>query len=514
MRRSLMVATAVLALGLSITPATAEADGTLSLASASVKVGEPITLTYSTPRPDPKNWIGLYTDPGNGPVNETYVGSSLKWVYIPKGSGTATLPTDGLEPGDYVAYALAKDGYAWLARPVKLKLTDPRPPRFVNDDIPLRNARALKPYAATVGGLVRGDTAGLTFHKVSGPRWVTVGTDGSVTGTPRVSDALRPAAVRIEARNGAGQVTSATATIEVKVPGTRLVPELKAMSWNLWHGGSRVNGSRDKQLKFLLDHDVDVVGMQETSSTSARELAEALGWDHFQAGPDLGVVSRYPITGRGPLPSESGLPAVNVRVRLDDRRDQEVSVWNVHLGHSPYGPYDACFGKMTREQLLANEVSSGRTPQITAILGAMKADLAAARRTPVLLVGDFNAPSHLDWTDTVRRCGYGSVPWPASVLPEKAGLKDSFRVAHPDPVAAPGTTWSPVYPTFTGGYGHDGHKGEPEPQDRIDFVHYAGRLRVLDSRTLVEGTPAPVPGHADNAWTSDHAAVLTTFRMR
>ncbi|MER5620638.1 endonuclease/exonuclease/phosphatase family protein [Streptosporangium sp. NPDC002544] len=518
MRRLFMVAAAVVTLGLTSglvnVPAFAATDGTLNVISASVKAGEPISLTYSTPRPDPKNWIGLYTDPGNGPVAEKYVGPSLKWVYIPEGSGTATLPTDGLEPGDYVAYSLAKDGYAWLAQPVKLKIVSAEPLHFVSDRAPLRNARALKPYAATVGGLTRGDAEGLTFRKISGPRWVTVGSDGSISGTPRPPDALRPAAVRIEARNGAGETASVTAAIEVRVPGAKLVPDLKAMSWNLWHGGSQVKGAREKQLKFLLDHDVDVVGMQETSGTSAKELAEALGWEHFQAGNDLGIVSRYPITSRGPLPAASGLAGITARIRVDDQHRQDVVIWNVHLGYTPYGPYDACFGKMSHERLLANEVSSGRTPQITAVLAAMQSDLRDAKRTPVLLTGDFNAPSHLDWTPATRRCGYDSVAWPASVLPEKAGLKDSYRVAHPDPVAAPGITWSPIYPTFTGGYGHDAHKGEPEPQDRIDFVHYAGDLRVLDSSALVEGTPAPIPGHSGNAWTSDHAAVLTTFRMR
>ncbi|MGV9774207.1 endonuclease/exonuclease/phosphatase family protein [Streptosporangium sp. NPDC003464] len=514
MRRVFMAAAAVVALSLTSTPATAEADGTLTAVSTSVKAGEPISLTYSTPRPDPKNWIGLYTDPGNGPVGETNVGPSLKWVYIPAGSGTATLPTDGLEPGNYVAYALAKDGYAWLAQPVRLRITSNESLHFVSDAIPLRNARAFKPYAATVKGLLRGDTDGLTFRKTGGPRWVTVGADGAISGTPHPSDAHRPAAVRIEARNAAGETASATAEIEARVPGAKLVPDLKAMSWNLWHGGSQVKGGREKQLKFLLDHDVDVVGMQETSSTSAKELAEALGWDYFQAGADLGIVSRYPIVSRGPLPTESGLAGASVRIRVDGQRRQDVVVWNVHLGYTPYGPYDACFGKMTQAELLARETSSRRTPQITAILAAMQPDLKDAAQTPVLLTGDFNAPSHLDWTRATSRCGYDSVAWPTSVLPEKAGLKDSFRVANPDPVAVPGTTWSPIYPTFTGGYGHDAHKGEPEPQDRIDFVHYAGKLSVTDSRTLVEGTPTAIPNHRDNAWTSDHAAVLTTFRMR
>ncbi|ONI88685.1 hypothetical protein ALI144C_06610 [Actinosynnema sp. ALI-1.44] len=505
---SVLVAALVL-LGIT-TPATAAPDGTLALASTALRVGEPITATYSTPRPHAKNWLGLYSDPGNGPAEEKYVGPSTKWTYVTAASGTATLPTDGLEPGNYIVYALAQDGYQWLAAPVKLRIASNAPLHFVTDTFDLRNARAFTPYQATVRGVVRGDTDGVTFRKTAGPQWVQVSADGAVTGTPRLTDVLRPSRVRVEARNTRGETSTATISVEVRAPGLPLVPELKTMSFNLWHGGSQVDGGREKQLRTLLASDVDVVGLQETSAASTRELAEALGWDYHQAGTDIGVISRYPIVerkepGTGPLSV-----ATRVRVRLDDR--QEVVVWNVHLGYNPYGPYDACFGKMTQEQLLANEERSGRTPQIKAVLQEMRPDLAAAWRTPVLLTGDFNAPSHLDWTPGTRRCGYDTVPWPTSVLPTQAGLRDSFRVANRNPVTTPGTTWSPIYPIFTGGYGHDSHKGEPEPQDRIDFVYYAGLIGVTESKTVVEGKPTAVPHHRGNAWSSDHAAVLTTFR--
>jgi endonuclease/exonuclease/phosphatase family metal-dependent hydrolase len=521
MRRTLLLTTALLAaVALPAVPAQAvpaqavpaqavAPDGTLTLRSASVKAGDPIELSYSTPRPAPTNWIGLYTDPGNGPVAEKYVGPSLRWVYIPAATGTATLPTDGLEPGDYVAYALAEDGYAWLAQPVRMKVVSSEPVHFVTDRFTLRNARAKTPYTASVTGTVRGQA---TFRKVSGPAWLRVSSDGGVTGTPPASASAKTATFEVEARDAAGERDTATVAIRVRPPGGPLVPELRAMSWNLWHGGSQVRGGREKQLKFLLDRDVDVVGLQETSSTSARELAEALGWDHYQAGSDLGIISRYPIVSRGPLPAESGMPAVSARIALDERH--EVALWNVHLGYTPYGPYDACFGKWSVERLMEREAESKRTGQIQQIMSAMSGDLADARRTPVLLLGDFNAPSHLDWTPATQRCGYESVAWPTSVLPERAGMRDSYREAHPDPVAAPGITWSPIYTTFTGGYGHDGHTGEPEPLDRIDFVHYKGDLRVKASEAVVEGAPTPIPNHQDNAWTSDHAAVLTTFTAR
>ncbi|SEG88356.1 Metal-dependent hydrolase, endonuclease/exonuclease/phosphatase family [Nonomuraea solani] len=506
--KSLGIAMIVLMTGV-VPAAASSADGTLTIATPAVRGGEPIKVSYSTPRPHPANWLGLYADPGDGPVDQKFVGPSLRWAYITAGSGEATLPTGGLEPGDYIVFALAQDGYQWLAEPVKVRITSAAPPHFVADAFDLRNARALSAYEAKVGGLVRGDTDGLTFRKAGGPHWVNVSADGTVTGTPGMRDVVRPAPLRVEARNARGETGTATIGIEVRPPGESLVPDLRTMSFNLWHSGSQVTGGREKELRFLLQSDVDVVGLQETSAASTRELAESLGWDYHQSGTDLGVISRYPITERKAPVADGPLSvATRVRVKIGER---QVVVWNVHLGYNPYGPYDACFGKLTQDRLMANEERSGRTPQIKAILREMHPDLAKASRTPVLLTGDFNAPSHLDWTKATHRCGYTAVPWPTSVLPAQAGLLDSYRVANPNPVTEPGITWSPIYPVFTGGYGHDSHKGEPEPQDRIDFVYYAGPLRVTESKTLVEGTPTAVPNHRDNLWTSDHAAVMTTF---
>ncbi|WP_433336025.1 endonuclease/exonuclease/phosphatase family protein [Spirillospora sp. CA-294931] len=496
-------------------PASAAPDGTLTLASTTVKAGDPIQITYSTPRPDAANWLGLYTDPGNGPVNQEYVGPSLKWVYAGKGDGTATLPTTGLSAGPHIVYFLAKDGYEWLAQPVKLTITDGSALRFVTGSVPLRNARAGAAYQATIGGLARGGRPGYTFRKVSGAAWVTVAADGRVGGTPPANSGAVTDQITAEVTDTAGKRATTGVRVPVRPTGTAYVPTLKVLSFNLWHGGSRVTNGREKQLRFLLDQNVDAVGLQEQSSTSARELATALGWDYFDGGYSLGIISRYPIAARGAHPSQSGLAGLNARIRVDDTGDRQISLWNMHLGYNPYGPYDMCFGKMNEQQLLAREEQSGRTPQIKNILKAMAGDIANRETTPVLLTGDTNAPSHRDYTAATasRHCGYASFPWPTSVLPEQAGLVDSYRVAHPDPARHPGDTWSPIFPTFTGGYGYDSHKGEPEPQDRIDVVRYAGNLTVTSSTALVTGTPRPDPDHENNEWTSDHRAVLTTFRL-
>ena len=63
--------------------------------------------------------------------------------------------------------------------------------------------------------------------------------------------------------------------------------------------------------------------------------------------------------------------------------------------------------------------------------------------TPVIVTGDFNSPSHLDYTKAaigLRPALIDEVPWPVSQRMLAAGFTDSFRAAHPDPVARPGLT--------------------------------------------------------------------------
>ncbi|MEU6669949.1 HAD-IA family hydrolase [Streptomyces sp. NPDC046727] len=273
--------------------------------------------------------------------------------------------------------------------------------------------------------------------------------------------------------------------------GRMVAPELRVMSWNLWLGGSEVDDHRAKQLKVILESGADVVGLQETAGTAAQELAEALGWHHHRAGENLGVLSRHPITARFGDPDVGFYGAAGVRIAVAPGR--EVDVWTAHLHYTPYGPYEAAFDGLPAEELVAHE--EVRLAQLRDALDRVAR--ASRDGVPVVLVGDFNCPSHLDRPD---------VPWPVTKAAEEAGLRDSYREAHPDPAAAPGHTWSPIHPV------HEDGSGRPEPQDRIDYVLHRG-LTVLDARTVVTGSPRPWPDVAGNDWPSDHAAVLTTFAL-
>ncbi|NLU67352.1 endonuclease/exonuclease/phosphatase family protein [Streptomyces sp. HNM0574] len=301
--------------------------------------------------------------------------------------------------------------------------------------------------------------------------------------------------------------TSASAAPERQPRGA--AGELTVMSLNTWHAGGQVEDGVTKLARVVEEQDADIVGLQESTREATEALAEKLGWHHYQPAADRGFVSRFPVTG-GKTQLEG---AVGARVRIDEKTGQEVEFYSAHLGYTPYGPYDACFDGMSVERIMEREKESGRTPQAQEIARELAPKVERADRTPVLLVGDFNTPSHLDWKQGKRDagCAYDKpVEWPATKAVEDAGLKDSFREAHPDPAAEPGHTWSPVAPEKNADYG-----GRAEPQDRIDFVDYAGsKLTVKDSRAVVTGDPARMPDHASNSWPTDHAAVVTTFAVK
>ncbi|WP_017612327.1 endonuclease/exonuclease/phosphatase family protein [Nocardiopsis salina] len=389
------------------------------------------------------------------------------------------------------------------------------PLSFPVDEATLHNARQGQDYGAELGGLLSGGDRETEFSKVDGDDWIQVSPDGALSGTPQdpaeggpPSEGSGPGGSSAGATVEATAADGSSARLEVDIPvrghDEPLVEELGVMSFNTWHGGTQVDGHHEKQVRFLLESGADVVGLQETAGEHAERLAEALGWYHWQGSDSLGVISRYPIAEEYGEVNASG----GVRIELDGEESQ-VNLWNVHLGYTPYGPYDFCFDGMDVEEVLDREAESGRTPEITDTLDAMSDQVEQADDVPVLLVGDFNAPSHLDWTEELREenCGYADVPWPTSTLPAEAGFTDSYRVARPDPAEEPGHTWSPLFPY------HEGSTGPEEPQDRIDFVYHAGDLTVRDSHDLVVGDPAPSPDHEDNEWTSDHAAVLTTYSL-
>lgn len=283
----------------------------------------------------------------------------------------------------------------------------------------------------------------------------------------------------------------------------------QVLTFNTWYDGARVNEGFEKLAKAITQSGADIACLQESSPATARRLAERLGWHAVEGGGgSVQLVSRYPVAEviTGKTPGSDRL--IGARLRLDQPPGAGLMIFNLHLDFRYYGPYAARQAGATPASVLDENARSERVAQMRGALETMRRFLEHADERPVILTGDFNVPSHLDWTAATAGAhgGVGPVAWPESLLAAKAGLIDSFRACHPDPHLTPGDTWSAI------------HKGD-EPQDRIDFIYHKGSpLRIVDCKlfaTTVETTvgawSAGAAEAAGNTWPSDHFAVLATY---
>jgi endonuclease/exonuclease/phosphatase family metal-dependent hydrolase len=266
--------------------------------------------------------------------------------------------------------------------------------------------------------------------------------------------------------------------------------QLRVMTFNIWIGGDVVDFN--SVIDAITVARADIVGLQEAEGNT-RRIAEALHWPYWS--DRLHVVSRFPLIDPPEAHGEYLLAQV--------RPGQVFALANEHLTSDPYGPY-LVRSNRTLAQVLANERAT-RLPEITASLAALRPVLG--RGIPTFMTGDFNAPSHLDWTpavDAVRADVHYPVPWPVSRAVARAGFTDSYRAVHPDPVATPGITWTFGYP-FP-------RRAANEVIDRIDFVQASPGVQVLDSG-IVGPSGTPDVTYPVDPYPSDHRAVVSTVQF-
>lgn len=245
----------------------------------------------------------------------------------------------------------------------------------------------------------------------------------------------------------------------------------------------------DKVVEAIRATGADVVGLEE-GENSTREIASRLGW---HASPRTQIVSRFPLLDP---PDAKG-----AYVLVEVEPGEVIAVSSIHLPSDPYGPYAIRDGA-DLEKVLALERAT-RVPALTRRLAELEGVLEEGM--PVFLVGDFNSPSHLDWTDAVaaRRDDVPlAVAWPVGAVAAGAGLRDSYREAFPDPVARPGFTWTPGGPESV----------KNEVHDRIDWVLVSGPAETVASRILGESAYADTDVAAD-PFPSDHRGVVSTFAV-
>ncbi len=304
---------------------------------------------------------------------------------------------------------------------------------------------------------------------------------------------------------------------------TRPAPEpipllLTVMTFNTWGAGANEGKSIDATVAVLRKANADIVGLQEVRREStacsaencspsgpsvAPAIAAAMGYFVYEQGQQNealwanAVLSRYPITGH----TSNDLGVI---IEIDQKK---VVLFNIHLADYPYQPYQLLQIPYDAAPFLATEEE--------AIAAAAAARGAAARlliedldevsnADAVFVVGDFNEPSHRDWTSRAAAIGRHpiSVRFPTAQRIEAEGFDDAYRSVFADEIAAPGYTWTPTSLPDDAGDHHD----------RIDYVFVRGANIAIQSAAVV-GEDSAASDIVVMPWPSDHRAVVASVSI-
>jgi endonuclease/exonuclease/phosphatase family metal-dependent hydrolase len=258
--------------------------------------------------------------------------------------------------------------------------------------------------------------------------------------------------------------------------------QLDVLVYNVEYSG---NETTDDVIREL---DADIVGVLE-SYNRLPEIARETGYPYFNLG--LQLLSKYPIH------EPSGADGLYALIEVQP--GYMVAFFNTHLDYVKYGPKLFLEG-MPLDEVIASE-EEVRTSSMQILIPDM--ERLASEEVPLFLTGDFNTPSHEDYTAPTVGTRKGidrPIVWPTTKALTDAGLYDTFRAVHTDPVAVPGITKDD--PDFrSGGFG-----------DRIDYVFAGGPVTTLESELIGE-EGGPDVDRAFDPWTSDHRAVLSSVEL-
>ena len=240
----------------------------------------------------------------------------------------------------------------------------------------------------------------------------------------------------------------------------------------------------------------DIIALQESYEMGLK-IADRFNYC-FYGNPETStaILSKYII---------EGVNDMYVKIILDD--SIYVNMFNVHMSAYPYQPYDIRDRLITTESQAIYQAEQARGEELN-LLKSLIIDVSNENNMPIIVAGDFNEPSHLDWVlDAENPLEFqidGSqflVDWPSSNKILTLGLKDSYREIYPDPLVKPGYTWTPNTSLY-------------EVHDRIDFIYYNNANGVIDLESVDIIGPDYLSTILINNYESDHRGLLAVFNIK
>ncbi len=318
--------------------------------------------------------------------------------------------------------------------------------------------------------------------------------------------------------------------------------DIRALQFNVWQEGTVVPKGFDAIADEVIRAKADLVAFSEVRNYNgtdfSQRIIEALaerGVKYYGAKSyDSGLIARYPISDYQalyPVKDDHG-SITKAIVNVDG---VEIAFYSAHLDYLNCSYYDvrgydgSSWEKLEKPQtnvdtLLAIGERSMRDDAIKVFLADAKQEIKQGRQ--IILGGDFNEPSHLDWTKgTAQLYDHHGVVihWTCSTLLTEAGFVDSYRKLYPNPIMHTGFT----YPSANKDMPINRLTWAPksDERERIDFIYYYPNPRIKVLRSIILGSDYSISRSKEvkeegdefmlplGVWPSDHKALLTTFRL-
>jgi len=281
--------------------------------------------------------------------------------------------------------------------------------------------------------------------------------------------------------------------------------EFKVMAWNILRSGNQIENGVDNVADMIKEIDPDIVLMVETYG-SGPYIAKKNGYNfHLVAkegtalddkSVNLSIYSKFPFGER--IDTDYPFFLGGIEIFINNKKVRFFSNW---FHYQPWNNKPEDMGK-TVQELLEWERTEHRYNMIQKVLPYFEKYAKESDSIPIIVGGDMNSPSHLDWSEKTKNIHNGLVvPWYSTKVFEDLGFTDSFREKNPNPIKYPGITWD--------------HK-ERDDSHRIDYIFYKGKkLKSTQSKTYMQFFNEQIEiNNKRFAYPSDHGIVVTTFKLK
>lgn len=319
--------------------------------------------------------------------------------------------------------------------------------------------------------------------------------------------------------------------------------EIKFLQLNVWQEGTMVKGGYDALVDELVRADADFVMLSEVRNYKGTRFCDRITASLAEKGLtyysfysyDSGLLSKYPIKDSITIFPENGDHGSIYKLKADVN-GRDLCVYTAHLDYLNCSYYmvrgysGSTWAKLPQpvtniDSLLADNTASQRDDAIKLFIEDANKEAAAGNF--VIIGGDFNEPSHLDWIEATKDSAdhHGVViPWTVTTLLETNNYKDAYRVMYPNPVTHPGYT----YPADCKGADIKKLTWAPDAdeRERIDYIFYypskGTKLKdvsiygpkgsIRNSQRIQESSQDSFIEPID-IWPTDHKGVWAVFEI-